>query len=289
MSGSMPVRSCSICNSEKPCTPVPFVPRGDYAAAPAPYAGTNGFPSPNQFYLNCCEDCGRDRGTIQKKAWIMTIIGYALCIGGIIILASGSSSSAVGAFPMLLGWMIAVIASIVLILKLRYECSNGVIGGLVAAQFFPGIGLIALLLNAGKINRCARAVTALKETAGEYLQQKKDKDEEMALLAARGDQLTAEQKQMVEEHQKEKEYQEKMVEDARQTAQKQANRSNYTSAIIGIIFTIILAIYGISTYSSGRGYMTFLGIKLSPGGFAALICAFLAYDIYALVSAKKKM
>jgi len=290
MASELYTRSCSICRTEKPCITVPFVPKGDCQAAPAPYAGTNGIPSPNQFYLHCCEDCGLDKGTIPKKSWAVTLVGYALFIAGIVIIAtSRSSSAAAAAFPLLFGWLMALIASMVLVLKLRYECSNGVIGGLIAAQFFPGIGLIALLLNAKKINRCARAVSALKSEAGNYLQQEKDKDEEMARLAAKGDNMTAEQKRMVEEHQKEKETREKMAESARQEQTAQANRSNYRGAIIGIIFTVIIAFMGISTYASGRGYMTFFGIELSPVGFALLIVAFLVWDIVAIVNAKKKL
>ena len=290
MAQGMVTRSCSICSTEKPCTVVPFVPKGNCEASPAPYAGTAGIPAPNQFFLNCCEDCGLDKGSIPKKSWIVTFIGYVLFIGGIVVLATdSSSSSAVSAFPMLIGWMMSLIASIVLIVKLRYECSNGVIGGLVAAQFFPVIGLICLLLNGKKINRCARAVSALKLEASNYLQREKEKDEEMALLAAKGEALTEQEKKMVEEHRIEKENQEKMAEAARQEQTAQVNRSNYRGAILGIIFTILLAIVGISTYASGEGYMTFLGIELSPAGFAALIGAFLVYDIFAIVSAKKKM
>lgn len=289
MSNGMPTRSCTICSTEKPCTIVPFIPKGDYQAAPAPYAGAAGIPAPNQFFLNCCEDCGLDKGTIPKKAWIVTLIGYAMIIGGIAVMAGGSSAAAAGALLMGVGWIMSLISSIVLIVKLRYECSNGVISALVIAQVFPVIGMIALLPNAKKINRCARAVSALKEEAAAYLQREKDKDEEMDRLAAKGDALTEEQKKMVEEHRKEKETQEKIAEEAREEQVAQANRANYRGAIFGIIFTIILAIIGISTYSSGHGYMTFFGIKLSSGGFAALIGAFLVYDIYAIVSAKKKM
>ena len=92
-----------------------------------------------------------------------------------------------------------------------------------------------------------------------------------------------------EEHQKEKETREKMAESARQEQTAQANRSNYRGAIIGIIFTVIIAFMGISTYASGRGYMTFFGIELSPVGFALLIVAFLVWDIVAIVNAKKKL
>ena len=72
-------------------------------------------------------------------------------------------------------------------------------------------------------------------------------------------------------------------------AEQKMSRNNYRGAIIGILFTIILAFIGLSQYSSGRGYMTFFGMELSPGGFAGLIGAFLVWDIISIVNAKKKM
>ena len=132
-------------------------------------------------------------------------------------------------------------------------------------------------------------MSALKPVASERMQQSKAKDEEMTRLAESGAALTEEQAKQLEEHRKEKETQEKANEYAREEQQQRVNRSNYRSSIIGIVITVIIAIVGISTYSSGRGYMTFFGIKLSPGGFAALIGAFVVWDIVSIINAKKKM
>ena len=56
-------------------------------------------------------------------------------------------------------------------------------------------------------------------------------------------------------------------------------------AIIGCIVTVVIALVGFSGYSAGTHYMTWMGIKLSQGGFIALICAFVLMDIISLKNA----
>lgn len=58
--------------------------------------------------------------------------------------------------------------------------------------------------------------------------------------------------------------------------------------MISILITIAVALWGISTYSSGRGYMTFLGIELSPAMFAVLIGLFIIWDVWSITAAKKQ-
>ena len=295
MSESMPDRVCDLCGREQPCSVVSFYPVSEDKAAPTPYTGSRGISIPNQFYLNCCEDCGREKGTASKTPWILTLLGYVLLIGGILLVSLPQKvtglrpSAGWPIIPMMIGWMMTVFAPMALILRLRNECGNGKIGLLIGLQFVPVVGLIALLANAGKINRSARAVSALKTVATQRLLQEKQKDEELERLAENGAALTEEQRKQIEERRKEKEDREKMDQYAREAQQERVNRSNFRGAIIGIIITILLAIVGISTYSSGRGYMTFFGIRLSPGGFAGLIGAFLVWDIISIVNAKKKM
>jgi hypothetical protein len=60
-----------------------------------------------------------------------------------------------------------------------------------------------------------------------------------------------------------------------------------SSAYFGFIITAIIAVYGIAVYSSGDYYIKWFGIRLSGGGFAVLICAFILYDIIAFVSSRK--
>ena len=110
----------------------------------------------------------------------------------------------------------------------------------------------------------------------------------MTRMAANEAALTEEQKKQVEEYRKEKERQEQAEEATRQAAQEKINRGNYRGAILGVVFTIILAFIGLSQYSSGRGYMTlFRTIELSPGGFAAVIAVLIIWDVAVLVSALK--
>ena len=295
MAATLPNRTCDICGNERPCNSVSFHPVGEDKAALSPYTGKYGVAPADEFYLNCCEDCGLERGTAPKTPWILTLIGYVLFFGSIVLISLPKSttglepSSAWPIFPMMIGWALTVFAPMALIFKLRNECSNGFMVGLVFLQFIPVVGLLALLFNARRINRNARAVSALKPVADQRLAQAREKDEAMVRLAESGAALTEEQQKQVEEYRKEKEQQEKTAEYNRQVREEQVNRSNYRGAIIGIIFTVILAIIGLSTYSSGRGYMTFFGIKLSPGGFAALIAGFLVWDVIAIINAKKKM
>ena len=290
MPSSLMTRRCDICEQDKPCSTVAFHPVGDGSqAAPSPYTGTAGPPVLNEFYLNCCEDCGRERGTVSKTPWILIIIGYVLLFGSIVLISKASGSDIWPIVPMMIGWMLTIFAPMALVFKLRNESSNGAMMGLIFLQFIPVIGLIVLLCNLNRINRCCRAVSALKPVASERMQQSKAKDEEMTRLAESGAVLTEEQAKQLEEHRKEKENREKANEYAREEQQQRVNRSNYRSAIVGIVITVIIALVGLSTYSSGRGYMTFLGMKLSPGGFAALIGAFVVWDIISIINAKKKM
>ena len=289
MATLLATRKCDLCGGEKPCTSVAFRPAGEDKAAPSPYIGTMALPVPSEFYMYCCEDCGRQQGTVSKVPWILTILGYVLFFGSIGLLAGAGSDPMAAVFPMMLGWCLMVFAPMPLILKLRNESSPGKIMGMVFAQFMPLIGLIVLLKKAKDINRNYRAVSALKPAANSRLREIKEKDEEMTRMAENEAALTEEQKNEVAEYRKEKEAQEQMAESTRQAAEQKMSRNNYRGAIIGILFTIILAFIGLSQYSSGRGYMTFFGMELSPGGFAGLIGAFLVWDIISIVNAKKKM
>ena len=282
-------RTCDLCGAQKPCTSVSFHPVGNDKAAPSPYTGTMGAPVQNQFSLYCCEDCGMEKGTVSKTPWILILIGYVLFVGTIVLMSTSGLSDVWPVVPMMVGWALTVFAPMALIFKMRNEWSNGSMVGMIVLQFFPVVGLIALLVNLKNFNRTSRAFSALKTVATQRMLQQKEKDEEITRLAESGANLTEEQKKQVEEHRKEKEQQEKLEEAAREEYQTKVNRSNYRGAIIGIIITIVLAIIGISTYSSGRGYMTFFGIELSSGAFAGLIAVFLVWDVASIISAKKKM
>ena len=54
------------------------------------------------------------------------------------------------------------------------------------------------------------------------------------------------------------------------------------SAVFSCILTVLIAVLGISVYASGNGYMTWFGIKMSPGVFGGLIAGLGVYDYYAI-------
>jgi hypothetical protein len=60
---------------------------------------------------------------------------------------------------------------------------------------------------------------------------------------------------------------------------------NKLRSIVWCLVTVILAMVGISGYSSGEYTMTFFGIHLSKGGFIVLIIVFLITDVLALYNA----
>lgn len=78
-----------------------------------------------------------------------------------------------------------------------------------------------------------------------------------------------------------------VAEAAAASEKKASNGKSAGRAALGIVFTIFIAVWGISAFSQGN-YMTWFGIKLSPAGFALLIAAFLIYDIVTIVSAAKE-
>ena len=148
---------------------------------------------------------------------------------------------------------------------------------------------VLLLKNRKRINRCARATTALKPVADRYQQMEKQKDEEISRLVESGKELTEEEQQRVEERAREKEAAEQQAEYAREAQQEQVKKNNLRGAIFGIIFTILIAIWGATVYGSGRGVMTlFHSIELSPTAFAIIIAVLIVWDIISLVKAVKE-
>lgn len=285
-------RVCSICGNERDCTTVCFIPAaGRDTVTVKPYTGARDVTMPGEFYMHACEDCGREKGSIPKGTWITALVGHLLMIAGIALCAGidpASNVNALGIFIVLVGWIIALIAGCVLVVKARSELNTGGIFLAVFLMFFPVFGLLVLLFLSRKINRCGRAVTALKAEAEARRRSEREQDEALAARMESGAELTVEEKQAVEDRRKEKEAAERQAEYARAEMEEKASKGNMTRAIIGIIFTVIIGLYGASVYSSGRGYMTlFRTIELSPGGFAAVIAVFIVWDIVVLVSALK--
>ena len=287
-------RNCSICNQEKECSAAVFVPAGENKAKIKSYTGAVDTTFANEFTLYACDDCGEEKGQIPTKTWFFALLGNLMLILGIvlpIVLGSqtkGDSPIFIGLILGMAGWIIAMIAGCILMAKTRFNSHNNAYGSIVA-QMVPYLGLILLLKNRKRINRCARATTALKPVADRYQQMEKQKDEEISRLVESGKELTEEEQQRVEERAREKEAAEQQAEYAREAQQEQVKKNNLRGAIFGIIFTILIAIWGATVYGSGRGVMTlFHSIELSPTAFAIIIAVLIVWDIISLVKAVKE-
>ena len=256
-----------------------------------PYTGVRDTTFPGEFYMHACADCGMEKGKSAKGAWLTVLVGYLLMFAGIALCASVAPSSGVnglGIFLVMVGWIVSLCAGCALVFKARFELSPGAMFLPIFALFFPFLGLLALAVMAKKINRCARAASALKAEAETTRKAEREKDEALAKRMESGALLTEEEQKAVEERKQEKEAAERQAEYARAEQAEKANKSTMTHAVLSILFTIFIGIYGASVYSSGRGYMKlFRTIELSPGGFAAVIVVLIIWDVTVLASALK--
>ena len=222
-------RNCSICNQEKECSAAVFVPAGENKAKIKSYTGAVDTTFANEFTLYACDDCGAEKGKIPTKCWFFALLGNLMLILAIvlpIVLGSqtkGDSPIFIGLSLGMVGWIIAMIAGCILMAKTRFNSHNNAYGA-VLAQMVPYVGLILLLKNRKRINRCACATTALKPIADEYQQKEKQKDEEITRLVESGKELTKEEQQRVDERAREKEIAEQQAEYAREAQQEQVKK-----------------------------------------------------------------
>ena len=160
------IRICSICSNEKECTTVCFIPvAGKDTVTMKPYTGVRDTTFPGEFYMHACAECGQEKGKSPKSAWITVLVGYLMMIVGIALCASvapNSSVNGLGIFVVMVGWIISLSAGYVLVFKARFEMSPGRMFLPIFLLFFPFLGLVALTAMSKKINRCARAASALK-------------------------------------------------------------------------------------------------------------------------------
>lgn len=296
MSNRRDIAHCDICKLEKKCTKVNFIPIKDKdEVKPKPYGGSVAAVFPGEFSMYCCEDCGREHGYVRSKAWKAAILGHMLMIVIPFIIAllnRGKMSSAyislISVF-VAIGWFMAIISGCILIMQNYQESSAGGLFLSLFAQFFPVFGLLALLASAKKLRRCARAISALKPFAEEKRRSEREADEALDKLLKSGKALSEKEQTQLEERKREKEAAELKEQQALKEQEQKTNTINMRHAVLSIIFTVIIGIYGANVYKSGKGYMQiFRSIDLSPEGFAALIGVLIVWDIIALVSAIKK-
>ncbi len=143
------------------------------------------------------------------------------------------------------------------------------------------IPAIIMLFSLKKADRDAWVGSRLEEKANDTF----NEDQKRVSDLQKKDQnaLSDEEKKLL----KEEKIRRDVAEAAAASEKRSVNGKAAGRAALGIVVTIIIAIWGISTFSQGN-YMTWLGIKLSPAGFALLIAAFLIYDIVTIVSATKE-
>ena len=128
----------------------------------------------------------------------------------------------------------------------------------------------------------------LKPLARESLQQKAEQAQELERRIEENEDMDEETLQLYEKQQAENKEREKLQKEELAKREAGARKGNLAYALVGIAFTILLALRGQELYGSGRGYFELFGIRLSSGAFTALIAVLVVYDLIALVSALRK-
>ena len=281
MANRMLIGTCDICGQEGQCIPVTFIPDGSKDGVMVkPYKGMAGNAS-KEISLQVCEACGREHGRTCKWAWITALIGQLLTIAGYLLLTKGRDYGPVSSMMIIIGWVMAIIASTILVVNIHHERGKKGMFVPVFLTCLPMVGLLPLLLYGKSINRCCRARTALLPVAVERQRAAQAQIESMARMEEKGEALTeAEQAQMADW---------KQEQSALEAQVDKANGGNLWYAVLSLLLTIALAIYGADVYQSGRGYMQLFGtLKLSEREFTVIIILLLIGDVIYLVSTLKK-
>jgi hypothetical protein len=235
-------------------------------------------------WCSLCDECigTTPRGIFTWIWWLLGISFLLVVFGNYNISVSTSPDMPVG-FPLIfLGWILGIVGGTGGLLKIW-----GLKGSL-ALTFFLGwtpIPAIILLVNLKKINRTVWVNRRMREKADQVISHTESKFDLLAGIANKdADKLTDEEKKLLEEKRKN----DRRVQDEKEALQLKANQKSYNGAIFGIVITVIIALVGLSTYGAD-GYMTWLGIRLSLGGFFVLLGAFLVYDILTIIYARRKI
>lgn len=289
MANRMLIGTCDICGQEGQCIPVTFIPgAGKDGVMVKPYKGMAGNAS-KEISLQVCEACGRECGRTCKGSWITALIGHFLTIAGYFLLTKGRDYGPVSSMMIIIGWVMAIIASTILVVNIHHERGKK---GLFVPVFLiciPMVGMLPLLLYGKSINRCCRAKTALRPVAVERQRAAQAQNEAMARREEKGEALTEAEQAQLADWKQEQEAAARQEQSALEAQAKKANGGNLWYAVLSLLFTIALAIYGADVYQSGRGYMQLFGtLKLSGREFMVLIILLLIGDVIYLLSALKK-
>jgi hypothetical protein len=237
----------------------------------------------NRITCNLCDDCiGKTARGIGNWIWWCVGISFLLIVSGFYIW-SDYTLAGLGFLVVFLGWVLGAVGVTGGFLKLEAGKVS-----LFFAIFFAwtAIPSLILLIKLQKVKRACWVDKQMKDKANQIISGTEIKHEQlMAGIADKAaDELTDEERKLLEEKHKN----ERRVEEEKEELHEQANKNRYRGAILGIVLTVFIAILGLSTYNSG-GYMEWLGIELSLGGFWVLLGVFLVYDILAIVFARKKI
>lgn len=281
------VRECAGCGQTKQCHTAEYSKLLDTESALRIAELNPGAPRDMRGTCALCDDCiGKTAPGICN--WIGWCLGASFLMDVLGICAWGVSLTFLGGMPLgfvmiFLGWIVGLIGAAGGLTKLGAGKAS-----LFFAMFFAWtpIPALILLIRLPQIKRVSWVNQRLKEKAGQIIAGIQTKDAQLlaGIADKPADQLTAEEKKLLQE----KRRHDARVEAAKEYRQEEADKGSYRGAVFGIVFTLFIAACGLWAYSSGR-HMEWLGIDLSTGGFWALIGAFLVYDILAIVFARRKI
>lgn len=245
----------------------------------------------NKLTCSMCDECIGQTGP-RVYNWVWWVLGIAFVLVAFSIynfITEVSSPDMPAGVPLiLLAWILSIIGVTSGFSKLWGHKTGKYAGALIFGLFFglTQIPTIILLIAYKRVKRIAWVEKRMKETANQiYNDKEKASNQKFAEIAKKDlSSLTDQEKKMLAD----KKYNDIRVQAEKLGQQQKVSKGNYTRAIIGIVITCIIAIVGLSTYDSG-GYMQWFGIELSSGAFIALIAAFIVYDIFAIVSARRKV
>jgi membrane protein implicated in regulation of membrane protease activity len=239
-----------------------------------------------------CDDCiGKAPSGIGWIGWLLVASILAAVAG---IISWGTPFTLWGGVPLgfamsALGWFVGVITIAVkssLMMRFGYK-RTGLILMIFAFLFAwtPIPSLVGLIILP-KVRRALWVEKQLDKKAGQLVDDiQRENDRRLAEVVAKPeDQLTAEDKLVLQE----KRRYDSIAEAATEQMLVKADRGSNGGAVISIVFTICLAVFGLIAYRTGY-QMVWFGVRLSTGHFWALMGAFLVYDVFSIIRANRKI
>ncbi len=234
--------------------------------------------------ISLCDDCigENPRNARAFKPWVWTLLALSflsVSYGLYDMRIHFSSPDMPIGFPIIsVGVILGWIGSTAGLMRL-WKFNTAFLAGLLLG--WTPIPAIIMLSSLKKAGRNAWVNSRLEEKASVTFNEDQKKLSDLQKKDPNA--LSDEEKKLL----KDEKIRRDVAEAAAASEKRSVNGKAAGRAVLGIVFTIVIAIWGISTFSQGN-YMTWLGIKLSPVGFAFLIAAFLIYDIVTIVSATKE-